>query len=47
MNQQTYHLIHANVAIARAPLDDPSMADFVNQMGALTFQSALHKKGYQ
>lgn len=32
MNQQIYHLIHANVAIARAPLDDPIMADFVNQV---------------
>ena len=26
----TYHLIHANVAIMRAPLDDPLMAGFVD-----------------
>lgn len=31
MQQKTYHLIHANVAVARASLDDPQMADFVNQ----------------
>ena len=24
-----YHLIHANIAKMRAPLDDPLMADFV------------------
>jgi hypothetical protein len=24
-----YHLVHANIAIMRAPLDDPLMADFV------------------
>lgn len=27
-----YHLIHANVALARAPLDDPIMAGFVQQV---------------
>jgi hypothetical protein len=32
MNQKNYHLIHANVAIMQAPLDDPIMADFVNQV---------------
>lgn len=31
MQQKTHHLIHANIAVARAPLDDPLMADFVNQ----------------
>jgi hypothetical protein len=29
MKKQDYHLIHANLAIARAPLNDPLMADFV------------------
>ncbi len=47
MNQQTYHVIDANVAIARARLDDPIMADFVNQMEERTFESATHKKGTQ
>ncbi|MCI0692202.1 DUF3291 domain-containing protein [candidate division KSB1 bacterium] len=32
MIQQIYHLIHANVAITRAPLDGPIMAGFVNQV---------------
>ncbi len=31
MNDSTYHLIHANLAIMRAPLDDPMMAGFVDQ----------------
>lgn len=31
MNDQLYHLVHANVAIMRAAWDDPIMADFVNQ----------------
>ena len=30
MSETIYHLIHANIAIARASLDDPIMADFVN-----------------
>ena len=35
-----YHLIHANVAIARAHLDDPVMAAFVNQVDEMnTFAS--------
>jgi hypothetical protein len=29
MNSTAYHLIHANVALAKAPLDDPSMAGFL------------------
>jgi hypothetical protein len=24
-----FHLVHANIAVMRAPLDDPRMADFV------------------
>jgi hypothetical protein len=27
-----YHLVHANIAIMRAPWDDPRMADFVAKM---------------
>jgi hypothetical protein len=30
--EQTHYLIHANVAIARAPLADPIMAAFVSQV---------------
>ena len=29
MHESIYHLIHANIATARASLDDPLMADFV------------------
>jgi hypothetical protein len=29
MEKQKYHLAHANIALARAPLDDPIMGDFV------------------
>lgn len=32
MSQQAYHLIHANVAISRAPFDDPMMEGFINQV---------------
>ncbi len=32
MKQQSYYLVHANIAIMRAPLDDPIMAGFVNQV---------------
>lgn len=32
MNPLTCHLIHANVAIMRAPFDDPRMAGFVQQI---------------
>lgn len=32
MDQQTYHLVHANVAVARAPLDHPMMAGFIEQV---------------
>jgi catechol 2,3-dioxygenase-like lactoylglutathione lyase family enzyme len=31
-NPSTYHLVHANVAHARAPLDSPLMADFIGQV---------------
>ena len=31
-NTSDYHLVHANVAHARAPLDAPLMADFVAQV---------------
>jgi len=31
-NTSDYHLVHANVAHARAPLDSPLMADFVAQV---------------
>jgi hypothetical protein len=31
-NASGYHLVHANVARARAPLDSPLMADFVAQV---------------
>ena len=30
-NEKIYHLIHANIAYMRAPLDDPITADFVMQ----------------
>lgn len=30
-----YHLIHANIAKMRAPLDDPLMADFVEQVDVI------------
>lgn len=30
-NEKIYHLIHANIAYMRAPLDDPIMVDFVTQ----------------
>jgi hypothetical protein len=29
MTPKTYHLIHANLAVAHAPLDHPQMADFM------------------
>jgi hypothetical protein len=29
MRESAYHLIHANIAIMRAPFDDPRMADFL------------------
>jgi hypothetical protein len=32
MNDQAFHLVHANVAIALAPLSDPIMADFLNRV---------------
>ncbi len=31
MTEQIYHLIHANIAVTRAPLDDPRLADFMAQ----------------
>jgi hypothetical protein len=31
MDGTTHHLVHANIAIMRAPLDDPIMAEFVAQ----------------
>lgn len=35
MPDRTYHLIHANIAVMRAPLDDPHMADFMAQVDAI------------
>ena len=35
MENLDYHLVHANVAIIRAPLEDPRMADFVRQADEL------------
>ena len=32
MSQRTHQLVHANIAIMRAPLEDPVMAGFVNQV---------------
>ena len=32
MSSTTYNLIHVNIAIMRAPLDDPIMNGFVNQI---------------
>ncbi|MCH7760765.1 DUF3291 domain-containing protein [candidate division TA06 bacterium] len=32
MSETTYHLVHANVAHMRAPLDDPIMTEFVEQI---------------
>ena len=32
MSHLTYHLVHANIAIARASLDDPVMAGFIAQV---------------
>lgn len=32
MNDRNYHLVHANVATARAALDDPLMNDFVDRL---------------
>ena len=29
MPSKTYHLVHANIAVARAPLDHPQMEDFM------------------
>jgi hypothetical protein len=31
MEDIDFHLVHANIAIMRAPFDDPLMADFVSQ----------------
>jgi hypothetical protein len=31
MNDKVHHLIHANVAVMRAPLSDPIMAEFLEQ----------------
>jgi heme-degrading monooxygenase HmoA len=33
MAEKRYHLVHANLAKMRAPLDDPQMADFVRRAG--------------
>ncbi|MDX1615805.1 MAG: DUF3291 domain-containing protein, partial [Candidatus Promineifilaceae bacterium] len=35
MSKPNHHLIHANVALARASLDHPRMADFVRQADAI------------
>jgi hypothetical protein len=35
MNTSGYHLVHANVAHARAPLDAPLMAGFVSQVDVI------------
>ncbi|HEX6304665.1 MAG TPA: DUF3291 domain-containing protein [Anaerolineales bacterium] len=35
MSKDNFHLVHANIAVMRAPLDDPRMADFVAQAGAI------------
>ena len=35
MNVIHHHLVHGNVAIMRAPMDDPIMTDFVNQADAI------------
>ena len=32
MHQQAYQIVHANIAVPRAPLDDPIMAGFVTQV---------------
>lgn len=42
VNESEFYLVHANVAIMRAPLDDPLMADFVNEadkIDALAWQA--------
>jgi hypothetical protein len=42
MSYSEFHLIHANIALCLAPLDDPVMADFIKQadeIDALAHQS--------
>jgi hypothetical protein len=42
MSEKTYHLVHANVARMRAPLDDPLMAGFmarIEEINALAQKS--------
>ncbi len=45
MTQQEHHLVHANVALMRAPLDDPMMAEFVHQMDEID-ASARNAAGF-
>jgi len=35
MVPKSYHLVHANLAVARAPLDDPLMAEFMANAGEI------------
>ena len=35
MPEQTYHIAQVNIGRIRAPLDDPIMADFVNNLTAI------------
>jgi hypothetical protein len=44
-NASDYHLVHANVAHARAPLDSPLMADFVAQVEEIN-ALARHAPGF-
>jgi hypothetical protein len=41
MSENTYHLIHANVALARASLEDEIMSEFVEQIDEINKLASL------
>lgn len=41
MSNKNYHLIHANIALARASLDDPLMNGFVQQVEEINLKASL------
>ena len=45
MSDKKFHLVHANVAIMRAPLDHPTMAGFVDRMDEIDAE-AERSEGY-
>ena len=40
-NKRRYHLVHANIALARAPLDNKIKRDFLAQVEEIDFKASL------